>query len=145
MQIPTEVETYHLNKDVRSFYRYQFCMKCNEIKPPRAHHCSVCGKCVMKMDHHCPWIGVCIGLHNHKAFWLLLLYSDLNLLTLVASIGLDSEGRQDYIIILGLAMVLLFFTGLTQLLHTIWLLNDWSTLEGSVLYKENIFRELSFT
>ncbi|CAN1332139.1 Probable protein S-acyltransferase 14 [Linum perenne] len=31
----------------------RYCRKCNQLKPPRCHHCSVCGRCVLKMDHHC--------------------------------------------------------------------------------------------
>ena len=29
------------------------CYKCNNFKPPRAHHCSICNRCIVKMDHHC--------------------------------------------------------------------------------------------
>lgn len=31
------------------------CVKCESVKPERAHHCSVCNRCVHKMDHHCEW------------------------------------------------------------------------------------------
>lgn len=34
----------------------RWCRKCEAVKPPRAHHCSLCGTCVLKMDHHCPWV-----------------------------------------------------------------------------------------
>ena len=44
------------------------CGKCNLLKPPRAHHCSVCGVCVMKMDHHCPSHGETVGSHNHRSW-----------------------------------------------------------------------------
>jgi len=50
------------------------CKKCNVVKPPRAHHCSICGHCVLKMDHHCPWINRCVGLNNYRYFYLFLLY-----------------------------------------------------------------------
>jgi len=50
------------------------CKKCNRLKPPRAHHCSVCRKCVLKMDHHCPWIGNCVGFKNYRNFCLFLLF-----------------------------------------------------------------------
>ena len=32
----------------------RWCRKCECVKPPRAHHCSMCGVCTLKMDHHCP-------------------------------------------------------------------------------------------
>ena len=32
------------------------CVKCNDAKAERAHHCSICDRCVLRMDHHCPWI-----------------------------------------------------------------------------------------
>lgn len=28
------------------------CSRCSQLKPQRAHHCSVCGTCILKMDHH---------------------------------------------------------------------------------------------
>lgn len=34
--------------------RRRWCSKCECIKPPRAHHCSICGRCIDRMDHHCP-------------------------------------------------------------------------------------------
>nr|AHA84213.1 palmitoyltransferase [Phaseolus vulgaris] len=36
--------------------RIRYCRKCNQLKPPRCHHCSVCGRCVLKMDH-----PLCVG------------------------------------------------------------------------------------
>ena len=32
------------------------CVKCDQFKPPRAHHCSECKRCIVKMDHHCPYV-----------------------------------------------------------------------------------------
>ena len=54
---------------------YRYCKTCKQIKPPRAHHCSLCGKCVMRMDHHCPWVGTCVGVKNHKMFLLMMCYA----------------------------------------------------------------------
>lgn len=54
--------------------KYRVCKICKDIKPPRAHHCSICNLCVLKMDHHCPWIDNCVGFHNHRYFLSLILY-----------------------------------------------------------------------
>ncbi|GAA0145425.1 protein modifying enzyme [Lithospermum erythrorhizon] len=55
----------------------RFCRKCNQLKPPRCHHCSVCGRCVLKMDHHCVWVVNCVGALNYKYFLLFLFYTFL--------------------------------------------------------------------
>ena len=55
-------------KHAWSLVQWKFCFKCESIRPPRTHHCSICNSCVMRMDHHCPWVGNCVGLHNHKYF-----------------------------------------------------------------------------
>ncbi|KAJ0112359.1 hypothetical protein Patl1_00261 [Pistacia atlantica] len=55
--------------------RIRYCRKCNQLKPPRCHHCSVCGRCILKMDHHCVWVVNCVGALNYKYFLLFLVYS----------------------------------------------------------------------
>ncbi|KAL2234004.1 probable protein S-acyltransferase 14 [Sesamum indicum] len=57
--------------------RIRFCRKCNQLKPPRCHHCSVCGRCILKMDHHCVWVVNCVGALNYKYFLLFLFYTFL--------------------------------------------------------------------
>ena len=59
-----------------------FCMKCNNYKPERSHHCRTCKTCVLMMDHHCPWTMNCVGYNNFPEFmrflfWIILTSSFL--------------------------------------------------------------------
>ncbi|KAJ0968611.1 hypothetical protein J5N97_025528 [Dioscorea zingiberensis] len=67
----------------------RFCRKCNQLKPPRCHHCSVCGRCVLKMDHHCVWVVNCVGALNYKFFLLFLFYTLLE--TALVTLSLLSQ------------------------------------------------------
>ncbi|KAL9256084.1 putative protein S-acyltransferase 14 [Drosera capensis] len=69
--------------------KVRFCRKCNHLKPPRCHHCSVCGRCVLKMDHHCVWVVNCVGALNYKYFLLFLLYTFLE--TSLVTVSLLSQ------------------------------------------------------
>lgn len=61
------------------------CKWCLKYKPDRTHHCRICNTCVIRMDHHCPWVYNCIGFRNHKYFILLLIYTAVDLIFIVAS------------------------------------------------------------
>ena len=45
---------------------WTYCDKCNQQRPPRAHHCRRCGHCVARMDHHCPWYECTL---SHLVWW----------------------------------------------------------------------------
>jgi hypothetical protein len=60
---------------ILTFSAIRYCEKCHQVKPDRAHHCSVCGTCVLKMDHHCPWVNNCVSFTNYKFFILFLGYA----------------------------------------------------------------------
>ncbi|KAK9475413.1 DHHC palmitoyltransferase-domain-containing protein [Dipodascopsis tothii] len=53
-----------------------WCKKCDQWKPPRAHHCKACKRCVLQMDHHCPWTNNCVGHGNLMHFLRFLCWVD---------------------------------------------------------------------
>ena len=69
--------------------RRRYCLMCNVFKPERCHHCSACNRCVLNMDHHCPWINNCVGFWNRKYFILLLIYTWLTTIFVLASSAYD--------------------------------------------------------
>ena len=129
---------------VDAFYRFKFCTTCQEVKPPRSHHCALCGRCVMKMDHHCPWTGNCIGLKNHKVFWLFLFYSAIGLLSMAIVLLRSEDGAIFYSGIMMCAFVVSGSITVLLIVHTFLLLNYWTTLEMGPLAQENIFARTSF-
>lgn len=52
--------------------------KSPEIRPERAHYCSMTNIDVLRMDHYCPWTGNVIGFRNHKFFLQLGFYGSLS-------------------------------------------------------------------
>lgn len=55
----------------------QWCDKCHNWKPDRAHHCRELNRCVRRMDHFCPWAGGIISEGTHKFFIQFLFYGAL--------------------------------------------------------------------
>lgn len=104
--------------------------KSKEIRPERAHFCSMMGMDVLRMDHYCPWTGNVIGFKNHKFFILLGWYGALSALVAFATslpwliqcaIGRD-DAVQDVILVdrifffafgVFAFMVMMLLTGLT--------------------------------
>eukprot|EP01025_Chloroclados_australasicus_P027554 TRINITY_DN2730_c1_g1_i2.p1 TRINITY_DN2730_c1_g1~~TRINITY_DN2730_c1_g1_i2.p1 ORF type:complete len:315 (-),score=32.17 TRINITY_DN2730_c1_g1_i2:5-859(-) len=64
----------------QAFDNFKYCARCQDAKPPTAHHCRICGKCVVDMDHHCPFINNCVGRTNLRPFILFLVYVILSIL-----------------------------------------------------------------
>ncbi|KAM3067580.1 Palmitoyltransferase [Clarireedia jacksonii] len=62
----------------------RWCKKCENVKPPRAHHCKQCKRCIPKMDHHCPWTNNCVSHTTFPHFIRFLFYSVLSLTILTS-------------------------------------------------------------
>lgn len=65
----------------------EYCSKCNNYKPERAHHCSTCGKCIIKMDHHCVFLNKCIGSENLADFIRLAFFATISFIFMSISTG----------------------------------------------------------
>ena len=52
--------------------RLPWCSICDNLKPPRTHHCRTCSTCVDRMDHHCGFLHNCVGAGNRGKFVALL-------------------------------------------------------------------------
>ena len=129
------------------YLRFKFmnyCRVCNCVKPPRTHHCRKCGRCVLRMDHHCPWVGNCVGLLNHKLFWLFLFYALVALLTMGILLVNSEEGRKVYNGTMMAAFAVSASLSLLLIIHTIIILNNWSTVEFVPLMENNIFKRQTF-
>lgn len=52
MKDDPDVEYPFLNRTTKKLPVIRYCLKCDAMKPPRVHHCSVCGICVAKVRQH---------------------------------------------------------------------------------------------
>ncbi len=41
---------------------WSYCLKCESVRPPRAHHCRRCDICIIRFDHHCTFLGTLFNL-----------------------------------------------------------------------------------
>lgn len=136
---------------------YRFCKKCQYMRPPRSHHCSVCGQCVMRMDHHCPWAGNCIGLKNHKYFFCFLFWTIMACLHVFISSKLmnqhlklrttiedrkyfSSFGYLHPMIAWLLSLTFAIAVFILYCLHRSYLYNNETTIEASPFKLHNPFR-----
>merc|ERR1719174_3636193 len=94
----------------------RYCKWCAKYKPDRCHHCRVCRTCILKMDHHCPWIYNCVGFRNHKYFFLLLLYSALDLWFVVITMFKSTQRATRADVPFALLFLLLFWETLASFL-----------------------------
>lgn len=62
------------NFEVPKYEWKNYCKKCQNYKPERAHHCKTCNQCVLMMDHHCPWTMNCVGHNNFPHFLRFLVW-----------------------------------------------------------------------
>jgi len=77
------------NQGDSDLVKRKYCIMCSGFKPERCHHCSACNRCVLNMDHHCLWINNCVGFYNRKYFILLLLYVEIMMIYVLASLAID--------------------------------------------------------
>lgn len=135
---------------------FKICKKCDRIRPPRTHHCSVCQHCILRYDHHCPWIYNCVGEGNYRFFYLFLLWTALVdiffilvaysrfLVVLNASTGTSIEDSlisprdrgmviMAFVVAAAVALGLLAFLGF----HTYLILTNQTTMEWATSGGEN--------
>jgi len=138
-------ELPNTNRTISGAVRY--CEKCRNIKPDRAHHCSVCGECVLKMDHHCPWVNNCVCFTNYKFFILFLGYSLIYCIYVsLTSVQYfiefwkgDLEGMGKFHILFLFFVALMFAVSLVSLFgyHCYLVIHNRTTLEA---FRPAVFR-----
>ena len=61
----------------RGVFLIRYCVPCQSVKSPWAHHCRTCNACIDDMDHHCPFIANCVGRRNLHNFLLFLFWTGI--------------------------------------------------------------------
>ena len=56
------------------YWTWNYCSRCDMLKPPRCHHCVLCNKCVLKRDHHCFFARQCVGYKNFRYFTVMIFW-----------------------------------------------------------------------
>lgn len=138
-------ENFH--KRVLNLIWWRYCFKCNIIRPPRSHHCSICDSCVMRMDHHCPWVGNCVGINNHKLFINFLFNSMMGCIIVACTMfhsiyhltWTEVSKEMNYQAAMFLSCALIFSLGGLFGLHLFFIATNQSTLEMDALVVSNPF------
>lgn len=137
----------HFTDRVLGLMWWRYCFKCNFVRPPRSHHCSVCDSCVMRMDHHCPWVGNCVGINNHKLFWNFLFNAFMGCLIVAVTMVRAAfqmsftkfNKEVNYQAVMMVACALILSLGVLFGMHTYLIATNTSTLEMDALYAGNPF------
>ena len=138
-----------------SLFVYRYCKKCEELKPPRSHHCSICNKCYLRMDHHCPWVGNCVAFNNHKLFLLFTFYTTTGCAYSALTMGLHSysslfrhhgislkmDTRQNCYLASTLSIALSICICILLVMHLYFILTSQSSIECADLMDFNPFFE----
>lgn len=57
---------------------WTMCVKCQMLRPPRAHHCSYCKVCILKKELHCILLDNCVGVFTQRRFIILCFYTSIS-------------------------------------------------------------------
>eukprot|EP01083_Nonionella_stella_P225324 801195_1 len=77
---------------------FNFCWRCQFMRPIRSKHCYDCDRCIAKFDHHCPMVGNCVGGKNHRFFVLFLFTESVVIVWCFQLSLLDLYGKYHTII-----------------------------------------------
>ncbi|KAK4467938.1 hypothetical protein MN116_008467 [Schistosoma mekongi] len=128
---------------------WTYCLTCQTLRPPRAHHCFDCAVCILRRDHHCTILGQCIGHANWRYFCNTPLYGMLgcafmsyyNLMLIFYSDYLPNNWSFSYRFLCIITPPgIMWLTGyLTFLQSIIFLTTSLSTLTACLLFVFTIY------